>query len=1103
VSISSADAGVSGVSGGMSVATESATNGESGSVGVSTGTAVGGAGGAISVSVGSGNTGTGGGITMTAGETSAAGATGGGVSMTAGKGAGFGGAVEIYGGVGFTSTGGALLLVSGEGTATSSGPVSMGTREPTLSTRVTRGVTEGCSNMELPSAVLPEGEVLITALPTTTGAPIIEAPVVGDAAVGGVEPMTATQSTGTREPTPSTMEPRGVAEGCSNMELPSAMLPEGEAIITALSPFTVPARTVGSFDEQGAFGVVDTQHPLAPLSHEPLSAVDNLSFINLSAILQAHELALAESAEATSTTQFVDNRANSAPTFGRDDACAGRNPRSRPHVQRVNVTELNFKELSDLIQAAGPALTNLEGRDVVALLGSTGSGKSTLIQYIAGKTMVRRNGDRGFEALDPVAGFEIGHSLGKSQTSHLRHFEHAPPSDGASPSLGAAFVDTCGYGDTTNKTRDIATSVCLQKISTAARQLRFVVLIPATALRFGRGGPLRALASLVSNILPGVTDFYSSPHRAAFTFLFTHTDEQADMINQPFEKVRQLILVDIESILDGSDTDSKEYGLLQWLVECLKDDLPYLFVFHPMESDKTVLIPTLEMFNMHGNAGENDSGVQEVLPTAIGMRENEVPGEIVGCSLTRADESKVVVALEQQVRLIREAIALGSFAKVGQLKMELATLKEHMPKLALTYVEKVHEELGRCYKLARDKAYELAARGTEDLSECFSVTNARDALLNCARLDAIAEMHLSPPDAVTGTRVCRYICQQVSALSIRLSNGLQNDEGICTAIPRLQRLKAWADADPHFLSCYNCAVTTLNNVLQGAVTLATECDIVYSPLVTSQMVGALNMLQDAESLWNELPSESGVSDTHVTSGSRGIPVTVKEAIESCIDELKAAADVFAEKAIKAIKTIEDGLDQRDKQFKINSHLLEELIKCLANASSQTRNELVTYASEKERKVVKTLREFGDTQLLLVTKCLSAEAWITNEAGAASTSITTLRSAFVALEAVVDAQSEAQHSESEINDRHTSICSAVSVHVHRIKTKLDELTAEGIGSVIERALVAFATLNCMQWLDSHLQLECRFVVAAATRITTAFREHFCRTISGSLEALETL
>ena len=77
------------------------------------------------------------------------------------------------------------------------------------------------------------------------------------------------------------------------------------------------------------------------------------------------------------------------------------------------------------IERGEPVLEQVRGKDVVLVVGKTGTGKSTLIQAIAGRKLIETEysstfiqqrstplntvGKVVYEAVDPLPGFEIGH----------------------------------------------------------------------------------------------------------------------------------------------------------------------------------------------------------------------------------------------------------------------------------------------------------------------------------------------------------------------------------------------------------------------------------------------------------------------------------------------------------------------------------------------------------------------------------------------------------------------------------------------------------------------------------------------------------------------
>lgn len=94
-------------------------------------------------------------------------------------------------------------------------------------------------------------------------------------------------------------------------------------------------------------------------------------------------------------------------------------------------SSFNMNVLTKAMEASQGALELVMGRDVVAVIGKTGVGKSTLIQGIAGKKIrtftheVLFGGQtvmkQVFEAEDALPEFEIGHET-TSKTSYLNAY---------------------------------------------------------------------------------------------------------------------------------------------------------------------------------------------------------------------------------------------------------------------------------------------------------------------------------------------------------------------------------------------------------------------------------------------------------------------------------------------------------------------------------------------------------------------------------------------------------------------------------------------------------------------------------------------------------
>eukprot|EP00957_Ditylum_brightwellii_P019200 1447762-Ditylum_brightwellii.AAC.1 len=122
------------------------------------------------------------------------------------------------------------------------------------------------------------------------------------------------------------------------------------------------------------------------------------------------------------------------------------------------------------IERGEAVLDQVDGKDIVLLVGKTGTGKSTLIQGIAGRQLRETThsckseyGDVDekvvFETVqDALPGFEIGHEK-TSMTSHISCYD--PTQEGKKSNV--VYVDCPGFEDTNGHEVDVATSVMLSK----------------------------------------------------------------------------------------------------------------------------------------------------------------------------------------------------------------------------------------------------------------------------------------------------------------------------------------------------------------------------------------------------------------------------------------------------------------------------------------------------------------------------------------------------------------------------------------------------------------------------------------------------------------
>lgn len=293
---------------------------------------------------------------------------------------------------------------------------------------------------------------------------------------------------------------------------------------------------------------------------------------------------------------------------GEDDDAKERSILSKPFDMML---------LRTSIERGSRALEEVEGRNVVLVVGKTGTGKSTLIQGIAGKKLGPATYEtiyaghsvtkQVFEVQDgqDLLDFQIGHAkTSKTKAIHCYSRSTSSASNSSSTDTSLLYLDSPGFEDTDGHEKDIATSVMISHVANKCRSMRFVILINYASLLEDRGG---AMCPVLKFTRAFVRDF--DQKNRSFMFLFTHTNEISDIPDDDTKGAKECLLREIIRTMDGTKDDDVKV-VLEFMRKSLQKNFPFVVILHPLKTDfaalaifiETKLAPVKEL-TLTGNCG--------------------------------------------------------------------------------------------------------------------------------------------------------------------------------------------------------------------------------------------------------------------------------------------------------------------------------------------------------------------------------------------------------------------------------------------------------------------------------------------------------------------
>jgi energy-coupling factor transporter ATP-binding protein EcfA2 len=209
---------------------------------------------------------------------------------------------------------------------------------------------------------------------------------------------------------------------------------------------------------------------------------------------------------------------------------------------------LDLVETKRLINESKKAHQIIKGKKVIFLVGPTGVGKSTSVQYLAGCEMQKKKYDLGnnkwllhIEAREGNEFIDIKKvsscPLARSETRHINAV--------SIPFLNETIIlcDSPGFGDTGGTELEIANNVGLLEALSSAKSVAIVAFISYQNMG-DRGQGIQKLATLLDKMVNEI-----DKHRGSFIYLFTKFPEEFN------DELIRNTLLDIKTQLNEKGDD--------------------------------------------------------------------------------------------------------------------------------------------------------------------------------------------------------------------------------------------------------------------------------------------------------------------------------------------------------------------------------------------------------------------------------------------------------------------------------------------------------------------------------------------------------------------
>jgi GTPase SAR1 family protein len=229
------------------------------------------------------------------------------------------------------------------------------------------------------------------------------------------------------------------------------------------------------------------------------------------------------------------------------------------------VRPFDVQEMLTLLELSVASAEQLRDKDIVLLLGMTGSGKSSLLHKVAGSTFEKVQGSNHIKPTNITNPLLTSVATSNSLRSVTRFLTAIPIKR---HNKTYYFVDPPGFGDTAGNELDVANIVGIIHAIKICKSVRPVLLVANQQLSRITTTSLLSMLTTISNMIPRIAE-----HLNSFTYVFTHfTEETKQTLPATLRCVSETIDTDCEAVREIIDSMVVSTRIGALVVDLINDE---------------------------------------------------------------------------------------------------------------------------------------------------------------------------------------------------------------------------------------------------------------------------------------------------------------------------------------------------------------------------------------------------------------------------------------------------------------------------------------------------------------------------------------------------